>query len=447
MVIRAGFGVFTAPFQITPPIQSGFSTPTLFVPSTNNGLTFIATLDNPFPSGVAPSPGASQGLATFIGRDLTVLSHERKNAQYSRFVVGVQKELIWGLGLDVAYVNSRGKDLPVARQLNFIPASFLNAGSFGTPFNATVGTFLSATVPNPFRTLVPSNATYNAATIARRNLLTPFPEFGNITQTEYNGSSSYWSLQSQIIKRFTKGLSLNASYTFSSEKEKTRRMNPQDTFLTESLGSNDRPHRFALSGIYELPIGRGRWIGSNWNRWADALIGGWQFQANYEWQSGEPLFFGNVYFEGNPYNLVNRLGKKDAQGRRYGVDIPAFDISGFYPGGVVNAGNTAIGLGNINTIAGSNTLRYFPLTIGTMRNQRFLNFNVGMSKNFRIKESMKFQIRVEGINILNSPYFNPVTLTPNTAITTSGGITTGFGFTNGQRQPPRDIQIGGRFTF
>lgn len=437
-VLRAGFGVFTAPFQITPPIQSGFSTPTLFVPSTDNGLTFIATLNNPFPSGVAASPGASQGLATFIGRDLTVLSHERKNAQYSRIVVGVQRELIWGLGLDIAYVNSRGRDLPVTRQLNYLPTSVLNSGPFGTPFNAAVGTFLSATVPNPFRTLVPSNATYNAATIARRNLLTPFPAFGNVTSTEYNGTSSYWSLQSQIIKRFTKGFSLNASYTFSSEKEKTQRLNPQDTYLTESLSANDRPHRFAFSGIYELPIGRGRWIGSNWNRWADALIGGWQFQANYEWQSGEPLLFGNVYFEGNPYNLVNRLGKKDSQGQRYGIDIPAFDISGFYPGGVVNTGSAAIGVGNNNTIAGSNTLRYFPLTIGTMRNQRFLNFNAGMSKNFRIKEGMKLQVRIEAINVLNNPYFNPVVLTPNNST---------FGFTNGQRQPPRDIQIGARFTF
>jgi hypothetical protein len=438
-VLRAGFGVFTAPFQVTTPIQSGFSNPTLFVPSTNNGLTFIADLNNPFPSGVAASPGASQGLGTSIGRDLTVLSHERKNAQYSRFVVGIQREMFWGLGLDIAYVNSRGRDLPVARQLNYIPASFLNAGSFGTPFNATVGAFLNLAVPNPFRTLVPSFATYNAATIARRNLLTPFPEFGNIAVTEYNGTSSYWSLQSQIIKRFTKGLSLNASYSFSSEKEKTQRLNPQDTFLTESLGANDRPHRFALSGIYELPIGRGRMIGKDWNSWADAFIGGWQFQANYEWQSGEPLFLGNVYFEGNPYNLVSRLGKKDAQGRRYGIDIPAFDIAGFFPGGVNNATTqAAIALGNINTIAGSNTLRYFPLTIGTMRNQRFLNFNAGMSKNFRIKEGMKLQFRIEAINVLNNPYFTALGLNPTAA---------GFGITSTQRQPPRDIQIGGRFTF
>ncbi len=74
-VIRGGFAIFTAPFQIQAPNQSGFSTPTLFVPSSGgntDGLTFTATMDNPFPSGVAPSLGSSQGLATFIGRDLTV---------------------------------------------------------------------------------------------------------------------------------------------------------------------------------------------------------------------------------------------------------------------------------------------------------------------------------------------------------------------------------------
>jgi hypothetical protein len=157
-----------------------------------------------------------------------------------------------------------------------------------------------------------------------------------------------------------------------------------------------------------------------------------------ERQSGEPLLLGNVFFEGDPNQLRNRLGQKDPQGRRYGVDIPAFDITGFYPGGVVNTGSAAIGLGNIYTISGSNTLRYFPLALDNFRNQRFLNFNLGMSKNFRLNESMKIQVRVEAINALNNPYFNAVNLTPTSST---------FGFTNGQRQPPRDIQLGAKFTF
>lgn len=450
-VIRAGFAIFTAPFQITPPNQSGFSTPTLFAQS-NNGSGTISTLDNPFPSGVAASPGSSQGLATFIGRDIAILSHDRKNGQFKRFVIGVQREMAWGLGLEVSAVVGEGSDLAVARQINYIPLQYLNTST--NEFNATVGTFLSTTVSNPFRTLVPSNAGYNGNTIARRSLLTAYPHFGNITLTEYDGSSSYKALQIQLTKRFTKGLSLNASYTHSEEKDSTQRLNPQDDFLTESLSANDRPNRITFSSVYELPIGRGRAWGRNWNRVVDALFGGWQVQANYERQSGEPLLFGNVYYDGDPSLLKARLGGKDEQGRRYGVDIPAFDVTRFYPAGTVLNGGTApasIALGNNNTQAGANTIRYFPLTVPRLRNQRFLNFNVGMSKNFRIREGMKFQVRVEAINALNQPYFsapnlNPANM-PNLTSSTANNLGR-FGFTTGPtRQPPRDIQIGGRFTF
>jgi hypothetical protein len=452
-VIRGGFGIFTAPFQITAINQSGFSTPTLFTPSVDNGRTFIADLNNPFPTGVADSPGSSLGLATFIGRDLTVLSHDRKNASYARFVIGVQRQMPFGLGLEATFIHSRGYDLAVDRAINFIPAVYLNSG---LEFNTTVQTFLNATVPNPFRTLVPSNATYNAATIARRNLLTAFPEFGNVTLTEYNGSSSYNALQLQIVKRFTKGLSLNGSYTYSQEHEKTTRLNPQDDQLTDQISATERPHRFTFSGIYELPIGRGRWIGKDWNRWADAFLGGWQFQSNYEWQSGEPLVFGNVYYDtrfGDPDELKSYLGKKDEQGRRYGIDIPAFDIRGFYPANFVFNGAGApasIGLGTTN-VGSNNTLRYFPLTTGRLRNQRFLNFNLGMSKNFRIREGMKVQIRIEAINALNRPYFSAPNLNPSNTpnLTNPSANNLGrFGFTNGPtRQPPRDIQLGAKFTF
>ncbi|HEU4435182.1 MAG TPA: TonB-dependent receptor [Pyrinomonadaceae bacterium] len=66
-VVRAGFGMFMAPFMIETPQQVGFAGTTPFVPSANNGLTFIANLTNPFPqglSGIQPSFGSSLGLLT-----------------------------------------------------------------------------------------------------------------------------------------------------------------------------------------------------------------------------------------------------------------------------------------------------------------------------------------------------------------------------------------------
>ncbi len=452
-VLRAGFGIFTSPFQIQTVFQPGFSSPTLFVPSTNNGLTFLATLANPFPTGIAPSPGNIGGAMTFVGRDVTssgaggrttsVLPYERKNGNYTRFMMGIQRELPWKIGIEATYIYSKGNNLAVSRELNAIPAQYLNSFNAQTDPSTiaaailSVNTFLNANVANPFRNLVTDSTTWNAATIQRRRLLTAFPQYGNIAATEYNGTSDYQSFSVQFVKRFTAGLSVNGSYTFSREHQRTQYLNPQDIDLIDIVSPTERPHRWTLSSIYELPFGKGRKYASNWNPVVDAFLGGWQMQAVYEWQSGEPLQFGNVYYNGDPTKLVNNLGKKDQNGLRWGIDYPAFNTSGFFIGGVPLVANVP-GYANNFTSSSANTLRSFPLTMGQFRNQRFMKFDVGASKNFRIREGMKFQIRFEAINLLNAPYFSGLNLDPTNAQ---------FGLANTQRQPPRDIQIGGRFTF
>lgn len=459
-VVRGGFGIFTAPFQIITQnviFQPGFSSPTLFEATTNNGLTFIATLLDPFPSGIVESPGNSEGLMTFVGRDLTavgnngptsvVLQNERENANYTRFIVGLQRELWGGVAVEATYLYSGGSNLAVNRELNFIPRDCVRSDN-GNPCLidlatanpatlvaelASTTTYLNQNVPNPFRTLVPGSATWNAANIQRRRLLTPFPQFGNVSVTEYNGKSNFHSLQFQVIKRFTKGLSLNGSYTWSREHLKNQYLNPQDTELTDYISPFERPHRFTFSGIYELPIGKGRTWGNDWHPVADAILGGWQVQGIYEWQSGEPLLLPNAFYNGDINELTSLLGKKDEQGLRYGVDIRAWENSGFLINGTVP------GVANNFTSGSALTLRNIPFTTDGLRNQRFLKFDVGISKNFRIREGMKFQIRVDSINLLNRPYFSAPNVTPS-----SGS----FGFTAAPvRQPPRDIQIGGRFTF
>ncbi len=458
-VLRGGFGIFTAPFQLVTQnvvFQPGFSSPTVITQSAN-GVGPLTTLANPFPNGVLPSPGSAQGLLTFTGRNVTgtnavgpttyIPSHERNNANFTRFVIGLQREIFFGIGAEVTYIYSRGSGLQVARDINAVPREYLNDLEGADPATitaaiASVNTFLNLNVPNntnPFRGLIPDGGDWNGPRILRERLLVPFPQFGYLAISEFNGSSEYQSLQFQVMKRFTKGLSLNGSYTFSREHEKTRYLNPQDEELTDMVSPTERPHRFTFSGIYELPIGKGRAVGNDWHPVADGILGGWQMQGVYEWQSGEPLLFGNVFYNGDPTQLKNLLGKKDSEGRRYGIDIPGWDVSGFYLNGVQGTANNNVpAFGNNFQANGTNTLRYFPLTMGQFRNQRFLKFDVGMSKNFRIREGMKLQVRVEAINLLNRPYFNAPGLDPANA---------SFGLTGGQRQPPRDIQIGGRFTF
>jgi hypothetical protein len=99
-VLRFGFGIFTSPFQIQPIFQPGFVATTGFNPSANNGLTFLANINNPFPTALNPVTGSSLGLRTALGTTLgttnatgptetVVYSYDRKNANYTRFIAGI----------------------------------------------------------------------------------------------------------------------------------------------------------------------------------------------------------------------------------------------------------------------------------------------------------------------------------------------------------------------
>ena len=172
-VLRGGFGIFTAPFQIGAIYQPGFSSPTPFTASTNNGTSFLATLRSPtlFPNGINPPVGSSLGLATFLGGDLAgtngaqgpttpVLSYERKNSNFLRFIASIQRELPGGIGVEFTFVHSAGRDLPVNRDLNPVPSQYLiNPDDYATPAAlsaaitaaAASGSFLNTMVSNPFR--------------------------------------------------------------------------------------------------------------------------------------------------------------------------------------------------------------------------------------------------------------------------------------------------------
>jgi hypothetical protein len=410
------------------------------------------------------------GSVGSTGPSASVFPNERKNGNYLRGVIGIQRELPGKIGLQATLVYSHGYDLPVFNQLNYIPGNLLNSLSGVTSSNvifgdgtttnpgviAALNTYLSTQVPNPFRGQIPSNTTYNAANITRRSLLSAFPQFTDLVTTSYNGSSDYGSLQLQGTKRFTTGLSFNGSYTFSYDHEKVRKLNPQDEHLTDTISTASRPHRFTFNGIYELPFGKKRRFGSNWNGWLDAFFGGWQMQGIFEWQSGEPLVLGNVYYNGDPKQLKNRLGETNEQGQKYGVDIPAFDLTGF---SLIDARErinitTAKPLGDpnpnyqkpvipgfgTNSVGGANTLRYMPYVLNNFRNQHLQKFDAGITKNFTIREGMKLQVRIEGINAFNWVYYTGLGISP--AVNS-----TSFGYATSQRNQPRNIQLGARLNF
>ena len=153
---------------------AGFSQTTPIQPSLDNGLTFIASLANPFPNGLLDPLGPSGGLQTNLGQNISFFPKDRKMPYAQRWSLGIEQEIRMGFVVEAAYVGNRGTRLPVNRDINATPAQYLSTSP--TRDQATIN-YLGASFPNPFFGLNPQYT----QTITRANLLRPYPEFGTIT--------------------------------------------------------------------------------------------------------------------------------------------------------------------------------------------------------------------------------------------------------------------------
>jgi hypothetical protein len=264
--------------------------------------------------------------------------------------------------------------------------------------------------------------------MTRGQSLLPFPQFTNLFIQEYNGTNKYNSLQLQANKRFAKNLTFITTYTYSNLREQLNYLNPSDTELEDRISQFDRPHRFTFAGTYQLPLGRGRAFGTEMNRVLDAIIGGWQLNGTYEWQSGEPFLLtaAPLYYPGDLSELESRISSSDGQGGKFGIDRSAI----IAPAGLVSL--TAFGLRNV------------PTTLDNLRNQPYSVANLSITKNFNFGETTRLQIRAEALNAFNHPYFGAgIGLNPGTAASPNAA----FGLVTTQRNNPRDIQLGVKFVF
>jgi hypothetical protein len=410
-VLRAGIGVYfdTIGVDRQDVNQGGFNQATNLIPTLNNGQTFIATLSNPFPNGFERPPGSSSGLRTFLGRGISFFQERPLNPYNTRWSMSVQRELPGRLVADVTYVGSRANKLGFTRNLNAVPARYL---STSPERDNTAINFLSAQVRNPFFGIPEFAGTGLAGqNVARSQLLRPFPHFQDILVNESSGYAWYHSMQVGLEKRLTKGLTFQASLTWSKFMQAYELLNDQDLRPSEVISDQDYPWRFAINGIYELPFGKGKKFLGNANRWVDAALGGWQFQGWFEGQSGEALGFGNVIVRGNLRNLVLPVNQRTAE--------MWFNTT---------AANTVFERDPAKQLASN--LRTLPLRFSYIRADGTNNFDLSLFKNYQITERFKIQFRAESFNALNHVQFaGPATGVTNTAF---GTITGEKG--HGQRQ-------------
>ncbi|HTG90052.1 MAG TPA: TonB-dependent receptor [Vicinamibacterales bacterium] len=465
-VLRGGTGKFVAPFQLqgVPGLisginQIGYSRNTPVPVTSDQGLTFQANLSNPVPSGQLVQPvGSSQGLSTNLGNAPgNIWNADRVNPEFWRFSIGVERQLPWEMLFEVSYIGQHGSNQAILEPLNFVPQQYRTQSLIR---DNDAETFLTQTVSNPFQGLTPDSPATNGATIARRRLLYAYPQFETSGAPCATGTSTTFCMETargtnmyngaifRLDKRFTNGLMLMTSYTWSHLTEKVAPLNPWDE-LEDRIGATDRPHRITLASVAELPFGRGRRYGDGWNAVTDAILGGWQFSTKYEWQSGSPLVFNqNTYFDpqcGDPKQLKSQWGGSGNQ--IYGVDLPIIDISCFYTMNgqpFRNATGQPVTFTAAEIQLGQANLRKFPTTLPDVRFMEHHLLDLGVTKNFPVGDRVRVQVRIEALNATNYTLFGVgnMVLTPNNAQFMKLN-----NIDSSTVMKPRDIQIGARVTF
>ena len=404
MSVRLGYGIYysVSRASIKGEVGSAFRSGTDIPFSLDFNKTQYATLDNPFPNGLNIPPGPSRDPLGYIGQGFDSYDPYTINPQIQQWSFSIQREVPGNGVVEVQYSGSKGTHLSfgtddVLGNRNKLDPSYWSLGRDA----------LEEFVPNPFYGVItnPLATTLKEPEVPYQQLLLPYPQYenylGGYTSPPYIGNSIYHSVQFKYEKRFSQGLGLIAHYTISkliTDSDSpgtdidwiagyTGLQNWKNLRLERSLATFDIPKRLVVNFSYQLPIGKGKALGKNMGRVADALIGGWEVSSIMTFSSGYPivpqldspdLLSGDQRPDliGDPRTSGPSSQRIDQYFNDAAFSQPEQDVYG-------TAGRT---LPNYRTYG--------------LRNGDFT-----FMKNFKISESKSIQFRMESYNLTNTTTF------------------------------------------
>jgi len=391
-VIRGGFGIFYSPENdarediLTK--NYPFFTQQKFVNSPYD-LGYVLDTGSPRVTSVTIPTGSSTiNLANVSGGKTQTVYSEPKDfpTAYSRnYNITLEKQLGKATSVEVGYVGANTRDL---------------SDSVG---NYNVNDRLSSSI-------------------------------GTVQALLPTGLSNYDSLQAKIERKFAAGYSLLASYTYAHGRDNgpapfdlgkggNYPQNPFDLGAEYANSDTDLRHHFVASQIIELPFGHGKRFLSHANGVGQAVIGGWQLNSITTLQTGKPF---NVVSNGTDPNYPglrpNLVGSASVKHR---TTAEWFNTAAF----VVPKGQAASTKGGTLIVGDSPRNPLF--------GPGYTNEDLSLFKVFSFPRGMKFQVRIESFNLLNTAHYdNP---NSNFAAGKFGQITGGYS--------PRVMQFAGRLTF
>lgn len=224
----------------------------------------------------------------------------------------------------------------------------------------------------------------------------------------------YNAFQASLNKRFTNGFNFLAAYTFA--KNLGNADGNVGGFIQDSYQANlehgpvtpDLRHRFTISYLYELPVGRGRHFGGSMKGVTDAVLGGWQVAGITSAQTGEAItavmstdFSNTGSFSYRPDQVANPYDfsfNTASQGTDYQCSNPGhqtldcwFNQAAFVTPPLANGQQSAHAYGDSK--------------IGNLRGPHLVDFDFVLQKNFNVFEKQQLQFRAEFFNLFNHPNF------------------------------------------
>jgi hypothetical protein len=299
-VIRGGYGLFWAPWNYQAQSDTNYGqigyTQLTFI--NQNPLVPTTTLDNPFPGGLLQPAGNTGGLLTGVGGgDVRFIDQDKGAPRVQQFSFDLQRELPGSFAVTVGYIGARGDHLNLGAESE----GELNINELH-PDLLRLGPALLDQVSNPFFGNPNAGALSTQRTVQRRQLLRPFPQFGNVFMMQSTlGKSRYHAGVIKVTKRITRGWGGTFNYTYSRLKDNqfgqdnffSRRprgvpLSSYDLDAEYGYSIIDVPHRLVLAPIVQLPFGEGRrWL--NQGGIVDLLLGGWAVSAIMNFESGFPI--------------------------------------------------------------------------------------------------------------------------------------------------------------
>ncbi len=351
-VIRVGVGMFHNRVTNNDSTLLGGNPPIQFKQGVTNGFV--------------DAPGGAGSTKREFPLILTSQDPVFKHPTAWNWNLTVQRELPAATTVEVAYVGRRGYYLQRERNINQLAPGTIQA-----------------------------NAGINA------DALRPFRGLGIIRLSENAANSWYHGLQIQAERRFKSGLGYGVSYTWSksidnASNKRNILFNSFDDRVYRAISDYNRTHVFIANYIYELPFLKDSRSALGF------VLRGWEISGITQFQSGRPLsawrrddIAGVGPGSGEqPWNVTGSPLLPDSQRRFSNSNVD----QNFWFNPTVFSRPTPGTFGN----AGRN------LILGP----GFMNWDVGIRKNFRVSETSRIQFRAELFNFPNHPNWNNPNVDP-----------------------------------